>query len=102
MRKTPYFSALVYLYTSAEMQSVYFRTGVKDVLTLLVNAWRSLSNALGVGFTRGISLILLGFTHRAQSRCSECFGINQQSAQPITAVLQPVQVRSQSPPKGAV
>ena len=45
---------------------------------LLVNAWRSLSNALGVGFTRGISLILLGFKHHAPGRCSECFGINQQ------------------------
>ena len=45
----------------------------------MVNASRSLSNALGVGFTRGISWILLGFTHRAQGRCSECFGINQQT-----------------------
>ncbi|MCZ6717863.1 MAG: hypothetical protein O6944_01710 [Gammaproteobacteria bacterium] len=36
MRKTPYFSALVYLYTSAEMQSVYFRTGVKDLLARFV------------------------------------------------------------------
>ena len=50
-----------------------------DVLTLLVNAWWSLSNAPGVGFTRGISLILLGFKHRARGRYSERFGINQQS-----------------------
>ncbi len=53
--------------------------GKKNVVTLLVNAWRSLSNALRIGFTRGIFLILLGFTHHAQGRASECFGINQQS-----------------------
>ncbi len=34
---------------------------------------------LGVGFTRGTSLILLGFKLRARGCCAECFGINQQS-----------------------
>ena len=34
------------------IQSVYFRTGVKDVLTLLVNSRRPISSAMGVSFTR--------------------------------------------------
>jgi hypothetical protein len=51
----------------------------RQSMTLLVNAWWSLANAPDVGFTRGISLILLGFKHRARGRYSEHFGINQQS-----------------------
>ena len=37
----------------------------------------------GRGFTRGLFLILLGFTHRARRRCSEYFGMNQQSHEQV-------------------
>jgi hypothetical protein len=43
--------------------SQYF-TGVKEILTLLVNARRSISNAMGVSFSRGMYLVSLTSKHR--------------------------------------
>src|SRR5215468_4569181 len=54
-------------------------TGVKETLTLLVNARRSFFHPPRGGCTRGMFLILLGFKHGALDHCFECFGINQQS-----------------------
>jgi hypothetical protein len=35
-------------------EAAEFPTDVKEVLTLLVNSWRSISNALEVSFSRGV------------------------------------------------
>jgi len=47
--------------------------------SLLVYVRRSLPDALGVGFTRGISLGLKSFQRRVQGRYSECLGMTQQT-----------------------
>jgi hypothetical protein len=36
--------------------------------TLLVNAWRSISKAMGVGFSRGMYSVSLAFKRRIQAR----------------------------------
>src|SRR5687767_12457797 len=71
-------------------------------VTLFANSPNSRFHTLGVGFIEGSDWLLASFNFRLQCRFSERFCINQQSAQPMTAVLQPVKVRSQSLPKGAV
>jgi hypothetical protein len=47
--------------------------------TLLVKSRRSVSNAIGVNFTRGMSSVSLAFKRRIRDRCSTLFCINQQS-----------------------
>ena len=47
MCRTPYFSSLVSLYTSAEMQSVYFRTGVEALARFAVATLLDISSHRG-------------------------------------------------------
>jgi hypothetical protein len=47
--------------------------------TLLVNSWQSISNALGVSFTRERCSVSLAFKRRMQDRFPTHFWINQRS-----------------------
>jgi hypothetical protein len=58
---------------TAMTRSASLRTGVKEVLTLLVNAQPSISNAIGVRVTRGMASVSLAFECRIQARFSERF-----------------------------
>jgi hypothetical protein len=47
-------------------ESAEFPTSVKEVVTLLVNAQWSTSNAMGLGFTRGMASVASTFKRRMQ------------------------------------
>jgi hypothetical protein len=61
------------LATPGPVRSASVRTGVKDVVTLLVKLRRSVPNAMGVSFTRGMYSVSLAFKRRIRDRCSTLF-----------------------------
>jgi hypothetical protein len=54
-------------------------TGVKNVLTLLVNSRRSISNAMGVNITRGMDLVPLSFKSPMKDRLSAPFELTNRA-----------------------
>jgi hypothetical protein len=54
-------------------ESAEFPTGVKEVVTLLVNARQSISTTTGMRFTRGMASVALIFNRRMYARFSARF-----------------------------